>query len=218
VTTPARIDAVVCALDEESTIGGVLAVLRESGVIGKVVVVDDGSRDATANIVPVEGAEVVSLYPNRGKGQAMRLGAQRVSSDPVAFFDADLLGLTPDHVRLLARHADLGFDMVCGLRDHGVLGNPVQYAVGQIITGERIVRRWVLDAVPESCWSGYVVETGINWACSKGGGRIALVPLREFGHRRKHRKRGFVRGLYGDVRMFSAIRRAEENLRSAGTC
>ena len=85
---------VVPAYDEE---GGIRDVLRKvpKEVLGyqvKIVVVDDGSRDATAALVREEGFPIVSHVVNRGQGDALRTGfqiAQVEGADIVINLDAD---------------------------------------------------------------------------------------------------------------------------------
>lgn len=92
--------AIVAALNEEKNIGNVLKVLLNSDVIDEVIVVDDGSTDKTADISRGEGAKVISL-PKKGgsgKGNAMVQGVKNTDAEVVSFFDADLIGLTEDHI------------------------------------------------------------------------------------------------------------------------
>jgi hypothetical protein len=85
---------IVPAYDEEGGIRGVLRkVPREIlGYQVKIVVVDDGSTDATAAIVRQEGFPIVTHVVNRGQGDALRTGFQiaRVEgADIVINLDAD---------------------------------------------------------------------------------------------------------------------------------
>jgi hypothetical protein len=85
---------VVPAYDEE---GGIREVLRRvpKEILGykvKIVVVDDGSTDATAEITRQEGFPIVTHVVNRGQGDALRTGfqiAQRERADIVINLDAD---------------------------------------------------------------------------------------------------------------------------------
>jgi len=68
-TPPKRVVAVIPAYNEERFIGSV--VLRAREYVDHVLVVDDGSRDNTANIAELAGAEVIRHEENRGKGIAL---------------------------------------------------------------------------------------------------------------------------------------------------
>jgi glycosyltransferase involved in cell wall biosynthesis len=82
--------AVVPAFRCARTVGAVVAGARE--FVERVVVVDDGSDDATGEAARTAGAEVIRLERNRGKGFALRAGVARAlehSPAAVALLDAD---------------------------------------------------------------------------------------------------------------------------------
>lgn len=209
------VSAIVPAYNEEATVGTVVRTLVSSGL--SVLVVDDGSSDRTAERAHQAGAQVVRPPRNLGKAGAMLAGLSQVPSDPVAFFDADLMGLRPDHVARLLEASARGYDMACGLRDYGSAGNAAQLVL-PLITGERIVRRWVLERVPRDCWDGYAIETAMNHAVSQGGGRTALLRLDGLHIRTKLDKTGWLRGTLGQLKMFSTIHRVDGCLDDHGTC
>lgn len=79
---------VIPALDEEASLPLVLAELPE---VGGVVVVDNGSRDRTAEVAREGGAEVV-LEPRRGYGSACQAGIRRaraLGAEVLVILDAD---------------------------------------------------------------------------------------------------------------------------------
>ncbi len=67
--------AVLPAFNEELVIGSV--VLRTRKYVDKVIVVDDGSSDLTAEVAESAGAEVIKLEHNTGKAYTILLGLQR---------------------------------------------------------------------------------------------------------------------------------------------
>ncbi len=82
--------AVVPAYNEEKTIGSVARSLFNQ--VDKIVVVDDGSTDQTAEIARVAGAIVLRHKLNRGQGAALQTGhdfAVQLGADYVLDFDAD---------------------------------------------------------------------------------------------------------------------------------
>ena len=91
---PGEILIIVPAYDEEGGIQGVLRRIPEE-VLGhpvKTVVVDDGSKDATAALARAEGVPVVTHVVNRGQGDALRTGfaiAQAEQALAVVNLDAD---------------------------------------------------------------------------------------------------------------------------------
>ena len=86
-----QLTVLVAARDEEDAIGPTVTRLREAFPDADVVVADDGSRDATAEVARAAGARVVRL-PRRGKGQALTLGEQACGAGPLLLCDADLTG------------------------------------------------------------------------------------------------------------------------------
>ncbi len=116
-----RLSVVVPAFHEESRIGSTVERLRRDlgvdwGV--EVVVVDDGSRDGTAEAARRAGADQVLTLPvNRGKGAAVRAGMLAARGAVLAFTDADLAYPPAQLVRLM-HEVEAGFDVVIGSRRH----------------------------------------------------------------------------------------------------
>ncbi len=109
------VQVIIPALDEEATIGAVVAGLRGLG-LRRVRVVENGSRDRTAEVARAAGAEVL-IEPRRGYGQACWTGAQGLAPEVawLLFVDADGSDDLADVARLLAA-ADAGADFVLGDR------------------------------------------------------------------------------------------------------
>ncbi len=75
MSKPQRIMLLIPAWNEEARIGNVLTRIP-SDVADAVLVIDDGSTDATADIARSRGAEVLSMGSVRGVGAALRAGLQ----------------------------------------------------------------------------------------------------------------------------------------------
>lgn len=164
--------AIVAAKDEAPRIGPVLDALTRKV---PTLVVDDGSTDNTAQVALNHGAMVLRLPQNVGKGEAMRRAVEATRpryptpNDTVFFVDADLLGFRPDHVdRVLGPVSQGPYGMVVGMRDYGPALNPVVRQL-PLISGERAVRRSILDRMPQEAWSGYAVETWLNHIAALSG-------------------------------------------------
>ena len=85
---------VIAAYNEQDALGGVLAELPKTvdATPVSVLVVDDGSTDATAQVASAAGAHVVRPTRNRGQGAALRLGyriAREGGAAYIATTDAD---------------------------------------------------------------------------------------------------------------------------------
>lgn len=83
-----RLSVIIPALDEATAIGSTLAALAPLVARGaEVVVVDGGSRDATARIAREHGARVVAA--GRGRARQMNAGAAVARGDTLLFLHAD---------------------------------------------------------------------------------------------------------------------------------
>jgi glucosyl-3-phosphoglycerate synthase len=99
----ATVAVVLPARDEESTVGEIVEAIRSDlasssvRLVDEIIVVDSGSRDATARVAADSGARVVRLDdvlpevpPRLGKGEAMWRGLAATDADAIVFVDADL--------------------------------------------------------------------------------------------------------------------------------
>jgi glycosyltransferase involved in cell wall biosynthesis len=91
---PIGVSFLIPAYNEAATIGEVLERIDALALDSQIVVVDDGSTDATASIVEAfaAGRPHVELLrqPNRGKGSAVRLAATRITQEIAVIHDADM--------------------------------------------------------------------------------------------------------------------------------
>lgn len=142
---PLKLDALIPALDEEAALPGVLAGLAGRG-LRRIVVVDNGSRDRTAEVARAGGAEVVP-EPRRGYGSACLAGLRHLRADPpdaVVFLDADGSD-DPADLAALVEALRGGAELVVGSRvagraEPGAL-TPVQ-VFGNALSCRLIALRW----------------------------------------------------------------------------
>jgi glycosyltransferase involved in cell wall biosynthesis len=107
---------IIPALNEAGSIGALLQQVPGQLFL-QTIVVDNGSRDRTAEVARAAGAQVVS-EPRRGYGQACQAGlaALRPEIAAVAFMDADLSDDPDDLERLVHAFAEGNYDLVIGSR------------------------------------------------------------------------------------------------------
>jgi glycosyltransferase involved in cell wall biosynthesis len=84
-----RVSFLIPAFNEEATIGEVLERIGQLGLDAQVIVVDDGSRDRTAEIAEQHGATVIR-QANAGKGAAIRAAIGAIDGDIAVIQDADM--------------------------------------------------------------------------------------------------------------------------------
>jgi glycosyltransferase involved in cell wall biosynthesis len=84
---------VIPAFNEEHGVASVITEVRDrlhsSGVDAEIIVVDDGSTDATARAASEAGARVIQHRSNRGYGAALKTGIAAATHEVVAIIDAD---------------------------------------------------------------------------------------------------------------------------------
>ncbi|MFA4845170.1 MAG: glycosyltransferase [Patescibacteria group bacterium] len=203
-----KVAAIIPAYNEELTIAQVVSVLKVSPSIQEVIVISDGSTDNTAKIARDVGATVFEIFPNGGKGEAMRYGLTQTKADIIAFFDADLLGLTQNHVDQLVSRVVSGERMMnIGLRDRGRLVTALTAHL-PLISGERAMRRCVFEAVPSRFLKGFMIESALNYYCRSSRLRYGSVKLKGLTIRRKYQKVGFPRAVLQYARMSYQIVKA----------
>ena len=110
---------VIPAYNEEGAITEgireVVNVMDKSGIEYELIVVDDGSKDRTAELARAEGVNVIQLPENQGYGAALKAGIRKSKYDVIVITDAD--GTYPaDQIPVLAEQLETGYDMVVGAR------------------------------------------------------------------------------------------------------
>ena len=93
---------VIPAYNEQARIGAVLAAVLDHPLIDDVLVVDDGSKDATSDVVRrFPKARLITLAQNGGKTAALARAFAETRSEVILLIDADLVGLSPAHLTAL---------------------------------------------------------------------------------------------------------------------
>ena len=132
--------AIVAAKDRASTVGDTVAALRSLALVDQVLVVDDGSQDATADVAHAAGAAVLRLPENRGKGGAVSAG---VAAAP----DADVYLLVDDDTGATAALAErLLPPVLAGTADMTVAVLPSAGTKGGFGTVAEVARRIIRRA------------------------------------------------------------------------
>ncbi len=167
-----RACAIVPALDAETTVGAVVDALRAAlGV--PVIVVDDGSTDATADVARRHGAARVVSHPhNLGKGAAIRTGLREAATAGMQVaVTADADGQHPARSALAVLYAsDDPSALVLGVRDLVQAGAPRSNRFGNAVSNfflSRFARRRLLDT--QCGLRRYPVEATLALACRADG-------------------------------------------------
>ncbi|HEV2844170.1 MAG TPA: glycosyltransferase family 2 protein [Thermoanaerobaculia bacterium] len=190
-----RVAAAIPAYQAAPSVGAVVRGALQ--LLPEVLVVDDGSSDATAEEARRAGARVVSFPCNRGKGAALAIAFQDLFGqggfDGVITLDADGQHL-PEEIPKLLQVAERGEDLVLGVRDHlfgdmsalrrasnRLSSKAISFAAGQrladIQTGFRYYSRRLVETVgfPET---RFEAESAVVVRAARRGFRVITVPVR----------------------------------------
>lgn len=201
-----RTVAVIPAYNEQETLGEVIEVLKQVDLVSRVIVISDGSTDATAGVARGAGAEVIELVENVGKGGALQKGIDRADADIYLFLDGDLLGLRPQHVMdLLQPVMEEQAEMTLGIFESGRPMTDLALQVAPHLSGQRAVHRRVLEAISGLDTARFGVEMALTRYMKSHGLRVIEVPLRNLSHRMKEEKLGLVPGFIARLKMYWEI-------------
>ncbi len=187
-----RIVALIPAYNESARIAGVITRTLE---YLPVLVVDDGSKDNTAEIARDLGATVVRQVPNQGKGAALMNGfrhAVEMGYDAVVTLDADGQH-DPSEIPLFLEEFKQGADLVIGKRDFSKMPFPrnisntigtwsFSNALGEYCpdnqSGYRLHSRRLVEASLSSRETNFEFEVEIIVTCVISGFKLAWVPIK----------------------------------------
>ncbi len=188
-----EISVVIPAFNEAGTIGEVVRALKHlPGISCEVIVVDDGSTDATASEAEKAGADrVIRQQKNRGYGAALKTGVAYAINDLVATIDADLEHDPQDIIKLLEA-MDAETNMVSGNRSNSKsfasrgLGKWLLRRVAEFLSREkipdlncglRLFRKDKFLAVCNLLPDGYSFSTNLTLAFFKNNFNVKFVPV-----------------------------------------
>ena len=184
---------VLPAKNEGEGLEQLLALVRKLHPNEELIVVNDGSTDATAEIARKYADKVIDHPYSMGNGAAIKNGARNASGERIVFMDADGQHDPHDIVRLL-ESMDQGFKMVVGARKPNdqanifrKLANHLFNAVATVITGIKISDltsgfrvvnadnfRQFMYLLP----NGFSYPTTITMAFLRSGYPLTYIPIR----------------------------------------
>ncbi len=205
-----KVSVVIPAYNEAARIGAVLEPVLAAPSVHEVIVVDDGSTDATAAVAARYGVKVVRLPENRGKGAALAAGAREASGDVLLFLDADLTGLTPKHVEDLVRaYQKRDAEVVIAVFRKGRPATDLSQRVVPFLSGQRIMSRALWEKVAAAAEeTNFGVETAITKLAFREGWRQKTVIWEGVSHVRKEEKYGLWWGLRDRLSMYADVVRS----------
>jgi glycosyltransferase involved in cell wall biosynthesis len=211
------IAAIIPTYNEQENIGTVLKVLHKTESLSEIILVDDGSKDGTVEILRQAAARdrrvhVIQHEKNMGKGQALFTGWAASTAPYILMLDADLKALTPGHLRaLIAPVLDHRADMTLGLFWGGHIKTDFSHWFTPFLTGQRGLRAELLKCVSREAAEGYGFEIALTVAAGQNSYRTRVVTLRGVWHPSSEfrtERGGYWNGKIWRFRMYGQIFRA----------
>lgn len=211
-----KISIVLPAKNEAGAIGATIAHLQQLNIANEIVVVNDGSTDATKEIAEQAGATVVTHPYSKGNGAAIKTGARQASGDVIIFMDADGQHDPKDIPRLLQKINE-GYDLVVGARQQGSqasLGRGIanglynslasymtEHKVEDLTSGFRAVRAEKIREFLYLLPNGFSYPTTSTMAFFRAGYSVTYVPI----HAAKRIGKSHIQPIKDGVRFFLII-------------
>ena len=188
---PSSTSIVVPAFNEAQAVGPLVVALRASAPWHEVLVVDDGSTDATGANAREAGAIVVRHPYNKGNGAAVKTGIRHATGEFVLIIDGDGQHRAVDAARLVSFLGE--YDLVIGARASNtqatqarLLGNRALNWLASSLTGRhvpdltsgfRAARRQCLREFLHLLPNGFSTPTTTTLAFIKAGYNVHFEPV-----------------------------------------
>mgnify|MGYP000870043834 CR=1 FL=1 len=217
-----KVLALIPAYNESERVGAVIAGAKK---YLPVLVVDDGSKDATSQAARDKGAEVLRQEPNQGKGQALMRGfkyALEQGYDAVITLDADGQH-DPDEIPLfLQEYASKSSDLIIGKRDFSKMpfprnitnrigtisfSNAMQQEIPDNQSGYRLHSKRLVQEALQVKEGGFEFEVEIILRCVLSGYKISWVPIKTIYNKKQNSKITPLRHVWRFYRLVSRARR-----------
>ena len=187
-----RISVILPAKNEDEGLRRTLPALRARYPDADLIVVDDGSTDATALVCAQHQVRVLASPYSMGNGAAIKRGARAAAGDVLVFMDADGQH-DPGLIQLLLDKLGQGYDMAVGARDasgQANVGRGVANAfynrlaswmtghhVSDLTSGFRAVRKDRFCEFLHLLPNGFSYPTTCTMAFFRSAYAVAYVPI-----------------------------------------
>ncbi len=191
MTVQGNTSVLIPAYEEESAIGGLVESIRALGSWKEILVVDDGSKDRTAERAQAAGATVIRHPYNKGNGAAVKTAVRASTGEFLLLIDADGQHPAEEIEKLLAKLSD--YDLVVGARSFKdqagfarALGNAAlnrfasavaSFRIDDLTSGFRAARRSRFREFLHLYPNGFSYPATSTLAFVKAGYDVVFVPI-----------------------------------------
>jgi len=198
---------IIPAFNEEDNIGSVLKTIIATPLIDEIIVVSDGSEDQTVQVASAfKEVRIIELLENRGKGGAVKAGLDNCQNEIVLILDADLTGLTSEHIQSLIIPLIKGEAlMTTGVFKKGRIITDFAQKVAPFLSGQRAIKRNILENLSDLDLARFGLEVALHQYVEEQNIENVTVELPDLSHIMKEEKLGFWKGLFSRLRMYWEI-------------
>lgn len=194
-------DILIPVFNAENTIYQLLNEINQlsSSKPSRIIVVDDGSKDKTPEILDQINVFKIRLNENQGKGQALRVGfrefLEHSTSDYLLCMDADLQHPVNSIPHFINMAQETGTRLIIGNRErkigvmptHRILSNMITSFTMSRLTGQKILdsqcgfrlihRKLIIEMLPTLQQEGFQMESEFILKTSRAGYSLSFVNI-----------------------------------------
>jgi glycosyltransferase involved in cell wall biosynthesis len=191
MASPEAVSVIVPAYNEEHAIADLVSALRASDPWHEILVIDDGSTDATAERAAQAGARVIRHPYNKGNGAAVKTGIRHSTGEFILILDGDGQHKPEDARRIVAKLGE--YDLVVGARSAATQATPARRIgnsalnwlagyltdreIPDLTSGFRGARREYLREFIHLLPNGFSTPTTTTLAFIKAGYNVTFEPV-----------------------------------------
>ncbi len=186
------VSVIIPAYNEADSIAGIIRKIHTQYPDFEILVINDCSTDATAEVAEEAGAKIISHPYNMGNGAAVKSGIRHAKGDLLVFMDGDGQH-NPDDIERLMRYLP-EYDMVVGARSLDsqasyvrAAGNKVynwlasyvaKFRIQDLTSGFRVVKTEIARPLLYLLPNAYSYPTTITLSVLRNGRTIKYVPIK----------------------------------------
>ena len=188
-----NISIILPACNEAAALSDFLPKLVKKYSAAEIIIINDGSSDATTEVAGSFPVDVVTIPYQMGNGAAIKAGARKAGRDILVFMDADGQH-DPDDIQTLLDEMNKGYDMVVGARSGNshasifrkfanYLYNKIAtwvtgHFISDLTSGFRAVNAKKFNEFLYMLPNGFSYPTTITMAFFRSGYSVSYVPIK----------------------------------------